>query len=59
MSAKEKSMSFIDHLEELRWRLIKSILSILLGGVVTFFFIDEILHLLLQPLENIDSVNKA
>ena len=59
MSAKEKSMSFIDHLEELRWRLIKSILSILLGGIVTFFFIDEILHLLLQPLENIDSVNKA
>ena len=59
MSAKEKSMSFIDHLEELRWRLIKSIVSILLGGIVTFFFIDEILQLLLQPLENIDSANKA
>ena len=52
-------MSFIDHLEELRWRLIKSILSIILGGIVTFFFIDEILQLLLQPLENIDSANKA
>ena len=52
-------MSFIDHLEELRWRLIKSIVSILLGGIVTFFFIDEILQLLLQPLENIDSANKA
>ena len=59
MSTNEKSMSFIDHLEELRWRLIKSILSILLGGIVTFFFIDEILQLLLQPLENIDSANKA
>ena len=59
MSTNEKSMSFIEHLEELRWRLIKSILSILLGGIVTFFFIDEILRLLLQPLENIDSVNEV
>ena len=59
MSTNEKSMSFIAHLEELRWRLIKSILSILLGGLVTFFFIDEILQLLLQPLENIESANKA
>ena len=59
MSTNEKSMSFIDHLEELRWRLIKSILSILFGGIVTFFFIDEILQLLLQPLGNIDSANKA
>ena len=52
-------MSFIDHLEELRWRLIKSIFSIIIGGIVTFFFIDEILQLLLQPLENIDQTNKA
>ena len=59
MSTNEKSMSFIEHLEELRWRLIKSILSVILGGIVTFFFIDEILQLLLQPLENIDSANKA
>ena len=59
MSKNEKSMSFINHLEELRWRLIKSILSILLGGIVTFFFINEILQLLLQPLENIDSANKV
>ena len=59
MSINEKSMSFIDHLEELRWRLIKSIFSIIMGGIVTFFFIDEILQLLLQPLENIDQTNKA
>ena len=59
MNINEKSMSFIDHLEELRWRLIKSILSIIIGGIVTFFFIDQILQLLLQPLGNIDSANKA
>ena len=50
-------MSFIDHLEELRWRIIKIIFSLLLGGIVTFFFIDDTLHLLLRPLENIDSSN--
>ncbi len=57
MNSSEKSMSFIDHLEELRWRIIKIIFSLLLGGIITFFFIDDTLHLLLQPLENIDSNN--
>ena len=57
MSNQTKSMSFIDHLEELRWRIIKMLSSIILGGVVTFFFIDFFLELLLKPLENIDSGN--
>ena len=50
-------MSFIDHLEELRWRLIKSISSVIIGGLITFFFIDIIIELLLLPLSNIDSTN--
>ena len=50
-------MSFIDHLEELRWRIIKTISSVILGGVITFFFIDLILTLLLRPLENINTNN--
>jgi len=57
MDSNQKSMSFIDHLEELRWRIIKIIFSLLLGGIATFFFIDDTLHLLLKPLENIDSNN--
>ena len=57
MSNQTKSMSFIDHLEELRWRIIKMISSIILGGLATFFFIDFFLELLLKPLENIDSGN--
>ena len=57
MKSKEQSMSFIDHLEELRWRLIKSILSIIVGGLITFFFIDTFLELLLLPLSNVDSKN--
>ena len=38
-------MSFLDHLEELRWRLIKSLLAIILGSVLSFGYIDEILKL--------------
>ena len=57
MSAKNKSMSFIDHLEELRWRIIKILLSLIFGGIITFFFIDFLLELLLKPLDNINSVN--
>ena len=57
MKSTEQSMSFIDHLEEFRWRLIKSILSIIIGGLITFFFIDNFLELLLLPLLNVDSKN--
>ena len=57
MKSTEQSMSFIDHLEEFRWRLIKSILSIIIGGLITFFFIDNFLELLLLPLSNVDSKN--
>ena len=48
-------MSFIDHLEELRWRIIKILSSIIFGGILTFFFIDFFLELLLEPLENTNS----
>ena len=29
-------MSFIDHLEELRWHLIRSVIAILVGAIVVF-----------------------
>ena len=43
-------MSFGDHLEELRSRMIKSIYGLLAGFGVCFYFRDEILHQLAQPL---------
>ncbi len=46
-------MAFLEHLEELRWRLIKSIISILVGAVITFIFIDQIIHLLIAPIQDI------
>ncbi len=34
----EKEMPFFDHLEELRWHLIRSLLSIVIFGVIIFIF---------------------
>ena len=34
-------MPFLDHLEELRWRLIKSVAAIIVGGMVAFLFTED------------------
>lgn len=33
-------MTFIDHLEELRWHIMRSVLAILIGAIVCFIYID-------------------
>ena len=49
-SGKEKEMSFLDHLEELRWRIIYSMIGIVIGAVGLWFFIDPLMeHVLLRP----------
>lgn len=45
-------MSLVDHLSELRDRLIKCVLVIAIGSVVGFYFADEVRDFLLQPLPN-------
>ena len=40
-------MSFLDHLEELRWHLIRSVIAILIIAVVAFIFKDFIFDVLL------------
>ncbi len=45
----EGNMSLVDHLTELRKRLIRMILSITLGTGVAYFFLDEIMHHLMKP----------
>ena len=35
-----KEMSFLEHLEELRWRIIKGMAGVLFGVVIAFFFSD-------------------
>jgi sec-independent protein translocase protein TatC len=46
-------MSFIDHLEELRWHIIRAVISILIGAIVIFIFIrnvvDDILFAPAKP----------
>ena len=42
-------MGFLEHLEELRWRIVKSLSAIIIGSAVSFGYIDEILDLLIYP----------
>jgi sec-independent protein translocase protein TatC len=47
----EKEMSFLDHLEELRWRLIRALAGLIVGVVVCAIFSDWVVNtVLLQPL---------
>jgi sec-independent protein translocase protein TatC len=41
---KEKNMSFLDHLEELRWRLVKISIAILIVSSVIFWFQEWIMN---------------
>ena len=43
-------MSFLDHLDELRRRLVAAALSLAAGTVVAFFFIDRIFTFIMRPL---------
>jgi len=53
MTDENSSMPFLDHLEELRWRLVKSFGSVLVGAVITFYFIDSLIDFLIQPTQNL------
>ncbi|MBM3431561.1 MAG: twin-arginine translocase subunit TatC [Bacteroidetes bacterium] len=40
----QAEMSFLDHLEELRWHIIRSLLAMLVGGIVIFSFSDWVVE---------------
>jgi sec-independent protein translocase protein TatC len=44
-------MPLLDHLEELRWRVIKSFSSILLFAIIGFIFSNHLIHILSIPIE--------
>lgn len=46
------SMTLVDHLSELRRRIAISIIAVLVGSAVGFYFADPIIKLLLTPLPN-------
>ena len=45
----QSEMGFLDHLEELRWRLVRCLLAMVIGSIVSFGYIDHILNVLLYP----------
>src|SRR5262249_24615137 len=49
------TMTLVEHLEELRHRLIISALAIVVATVVSFFFWERILRFLLTPLPSISN----
>lgn len=43
-------MSFLDHLEELRWRIIYSFIGVIIGTIAAWIFIDYLIeYILLKP----------
>ena len=42
-------MGFLDHLEEFRWRVIKSLAAMVVGAIISFIFIDIIMEILVAP----------
>ncbi len=42
--AGNSDMGFLDHLEELRWRLIKALIGVIVGAILTGIFIDWIMN---------------
>jgi sec-independent protein translocase protein TatC len=51
----ENEMPFLDHLEELRWRIIKALSSIVLFAIIAFFFSDFVLNWLLLPASKVEA----
>jgi sec-independent protein translocase protein TatC len=46
--SEQAEMSFIDHLEELRWHVIRAVLAILAGAIIVFFYIDFVVDKVLM-----------
>ena len=48
--SEEKEMSFLDHLEELRWHVVRAVSSILIFTIVGFIYVDWVFNeILLAP----------
>ncbi len=50
----EVELPFLDHLEELRWRLIKALIAVLVLTVICFYFSGYILDLLLLQIKGLE-----
>lgn len=50
----ENEMPFLEHLEELRWRLIRSLIALAVGMIVCFILAKFILQILTYPASRLD-----
>lgn len=55
----EGRMTLVDHLTELRSRLIKSVLAVVAGGVICFVLYPQIFNILIAPYERIANEGNA
>ena len=46
-------MSFLEHLDELRKRIIWALISVVVGFVIAFFFIGEIFDFIMRPMQQL------
>jgi sec-independent protein translocase protein TatC len=51
---KDNEMSFLGHLEELRWRLVKSVIAIILVAIVVFIYRIEVVNTVFMSMKNTD-----
>ena len=49
----ERRQSILQHLEEFRWRIVKSAIALVITSIVAFIFRDWILDILVQPYRDI------
>lgn len=48
----QAEMSFVDHLEALRWHIVRSLLAVMVGAIVIFIKIDWVFdHIILGPIQ--------
>lgn len=45
----EKRMAFLEHLEELRWGILKSLAAVIAASIVAYIFSGHLLNLLIRP----------
>jgi sec-independent protein translocase protein TatC len=54
--AEETNMSFLQHLEELRWRLVRSAIAVIIFGTVIWFYQEKIMNEIFLKMVNKDFI---
>ncbi len=56
MSEDERKSTILEHLGELRWRLTRSVIAVVITTVISFTFYKQIFEILLSPTQGIDLI---